>query len=232
MSDENPYVSIKNWAEDDRPREKLLLKGKHALSNAELLAILISTGTKEASAVELGKRILKLAGDNLNELGRLGVKDLTKVKGIGKAKAITIAAALELGARRRVEEVMEKAIIRSSRNAFDIMHPLLADLKKEEFWILLLNRANKVIHKFRVSEGGVAGTVADPKIIFKTALDHLASGVILCHNHPSGNNKPSQSDIDLTKKMKEAGKLLEIAVLDHIIIAENNYYSFADEGIM
>lgn len=232
MSEPFVNVPITSWAEDDRPREKLLLKGKSALSNAELLAILISTGTKEASAVELGKRILKLANNNLNELGKLSIKDLMKVKGIGEAKAISIAAALELGARRKHEDAMEKPSITSSRDAFNILHPILTDLKIEEFWVLLLNRGNKVIYRFRASEGGVSGTVADPKVIFKMALEHLASSLILSHNHPSGNTRPSQADIDLTKKMKEAGKLLDIQVLDHLIITETNYYSFADEGMM
>lgn len=232
MSESSVHVPITQWAEDDRPREKLLLKGKTALSHAELLAILISTGTREASAVELGKRILQLAGNNLNELGKLSVKDLQKVKGIGEAKAITIAAALELGARRKREEVLEKPIISSSRDAFNLMHTVLADLKVEEFWVLLLNRGNKVIHRYRASEGGISGTIADPRVIFKVAIDHLASSIILCHNHPSGNTKPSQADVDLTKKLKEGGRLLDIQVLDHLIVTEKSFFSFADEGMM
>jgi DNA repair protein RadC len=225
-------IPINKWARDDRPREKLSLKGKQALSNAELLAILISTGSKEESAVELGRKILRLANDNLHELGKLSVKDLTRVKGIGEAKAISIAAALELGARRRSAETPEKSTIRSSRDVFEIFQPLLCDLQKEEFWVLLLNRANKVLHRFRMSEGGIAGTVVDPRLIFKSALDHLASSIILCHNHPSGNPKPSQADLDLTHKMKDAGKLLDIQLPDHVIVAGNSYYSFADEGVI
>lgn len=232
MTEEKRNVAIKDWAEDDRPREKLLQKGKSSLSNAELIAILIATGTREESAVALAKRILQLTNNNLNELGRTEVKDLMKVKGIGQAKAITIAAALELGARRLDEQVMEKPFVKSSRDAFNMLHPLMSDLKKEEFWVLLLNRGNKVIHRFRLSEGGVSGTVVDPKFIFKIALEYLASSLIISHNHPSGLTKPSQADKDLTKKLKEGGKLLEIQVLDHLIIADNSYLSFADEGMM
>jgi DNA repair protein RadC len=208
------------------------LKGTSALSDAELVAILIGSGTPKLSAVELSKKILLQGNNNLNELARLSVKDLMKIKGIGEAKAITIVAALELGRRRREQDAEEKPKITSSKDAYDLLKGDMMDLPKEEFWVLLLNRANRVAKKKRVSEGGVSGTVADPKIIYKMALEELASGIIVAHNHPSGNLQASQSDLDLTKKLKEAGKFLEIQLLDHIIIANQKYLSFADEGMM
>lgn len=225
-------LNIKSWSPEDRPREKLLLKGTSALSDAELVAILIGSGTPKMSAVELSKKILLQGNNNLNELARLSVKDLMKIKGIGEAKAITIVAALELGRRRKEQDPEEKPKIASSKDAFDLLKGDMMDLSKEEFWVLLVNRANRVIKKKRVSEGGVSGTVADPKIIYKLALEELASGIIVAHNHPSGNLQASQSDIDLTKKLKEAGKFLEIQLLDHIIIANQKYLSFADEGMI
>jgi len=231
MQAEERPLNIKNWSPEDRPREKLLLKGKSALSDAELIAILIGSGTAKLSAVEVAKKILQHAG-NLHHLAKLSVKDLTKVKGIGEAKAITIVAALELGRRRKDLEPDEKPKITGSKDAFEILQADLLDLPHEEFWVLLLNRANRVIKKYQVSQGGVAGTVADPKIIFKVALEELASGIVLAHNHPSGNLTPSQADIDLTKKLKEGSKLLEIQVLDHLIIAGQKYFSFADEGMV
>ncbi len=230
--DENAPLNIKSWSPEDRPREKLLLKGTSALSDAELVAILIGSGTPKMSAVELSKKILLQGNNNLNELARLSVKDLMKIKGIGEAKAITIVAALELGRRRKEQDPEEKPKINSSKDAFDLLKGEMMDLPKEEFWVLLMNRANRVIKKKRVSEGGVSGTVADPKIIFKLALEELASGIIVAHNHPSGNLQASQSDIDLTRKLKEAGKFLEIQLLDHIIIANQKYLSFADEGMI
>src|SRR6478609_649590 len=217
---------------EDRPREKLLMKGTSALSDAELIAILIGSGTANLSAVEVSKKILAHGGNGLNELARLSVKELMKVKGIGEAKAITIVAALELGRRRKETDIDEKPKISSSKDAFDVLKADMMDLQHEEFWVLLLNRANRVIKKKRISEGGVSGTVADPKIIYKMALEELASGVIVAHNHPSGNLTPSQSDIDLTRKLKEAGKFLEIQLLDHIIICGQKYFSFADEGML
>jgi len=226
------YLNIKSWAEEDRPREKLLLKGKASLSEAELIAILIGSGTASLSAVELAKQILGFVNNNLNDLARLTVKDLTKFKGIGEAKAISIVAALELGRRRKESEIAKKPKITSSSDVFEVMKSHLLDLRHEEFWVLMLNRANQVMSKKLTSSGGVSGTVADPKIIFKSALDELASSIILCHNHPSGNIKPSQADINLTKKLKEAGKLLEIPVLDHIIFTDDKYFSFADESMM
>lgn len=227
-----PTNSIKYWNEQDRPREKLLTKGKHVLSDAELLAILISTGTKSKSAIDLARDILNLAGNNLNQLAKLTVKDLIQIDGIGEAKAITIISAIELGGRREVAEVKQKTKITSSKDGYTYFKPKLADLPYEEFWILMLNRANKIIGEAQISDGGVAGTVADPKRIFKTALDNSASSIILCHNHPSGNTNPSEADKQLTRKINEAGKLLDISVLDHLIITDNGYYSFADEGIM
>lgn len=225
-------LSIKSWSPEDRPREKLILKGKSALSDAELIAILLGSGTSSLSAVELAKKVLQPAGNNLHELARHTVKDLIKIKGIGEAKALTIVAALELGRRRKEIEGNEKPKITGSRDAYDILKADLMDISHEEFWIVLLNRANRVIKKSQISQGGVAGTVADPKIIFKLALEELASGIILAHNHPSGNLTASQADLDLTKKIKDAGKLLDIQVLDHIIVAAQKYFSFADEGLL
>jgi DNA repair protein RadC len=225
-------LNIKDWNPEDRPREKLLLKGTSALSDAELIAILIGSGTTNLSAVDVSKKILLHGKNNLNELAKLSVKELMKVKGIGEAKAITIVAALELGRRRKEVDVEEKPKINTSKDAFDLIKGDLMDLPHEEFWILLLNRANRVIKKKRVSEGGVSGTVADPKIIFKMALEELACGIVMAHNHPSSNLTPSQSDRDLTKKMKEAGKFLDVQLFDHIIVAGNKYFSFADEGLV
>ena len=224
--------SIKNWAEEDRPREKLQQKGKHTLSEAELLAILIGSGTTNESAVKLCQKILKDVENNLNELGKLTIADLMKYKGIGEAKAITIIAALELGRRRQLADVKEKIQIKDSKDAYMNLAPLMADLPNEEFWVLFLNRSNKIVKKEKISIGGIAGTVADSKIIFKKAIDCLASGIIVCHNHPSGNLKPSQADIDLTRNLKEAAKMLDIQLLDHLIITDEGYYSFADEGEM
>jgi DNA repair protein RadC len=222
--------SIKQWAEDDRPREKLLSKGRHVLSDAELIAILIGSGTKEASAVQLAQEILRSVSFDLNALGRLNVNRLTRFKGIGQARAITIMAALELGRRRKDSERNGPAKITCSKDAFEQLYPHLADLQHEEFFLLLLNRSNTVVQTVKVSQGGVSGTVADAKIIFNAALEQLASGIILAHNHPSGNLQPSQADLSLTRRLVEAGKLLDIAILDHIIIAGKAYYSFADEG--
>jgi DNA repair protein RadC len=231
IEDSKP-LNIKDWNPEDRPREKLLLKGTSALSDAELIAILIGSGTANLSAVDVSKKILLHGKNNLNELAKLSVKELMKVKGIGEAKAITIVAALELGRRRKEVDVEEKPKINTSKDAFDLIKGDLMDLPHEEFWVLLLNRANRVIKKKRVSEGGVSGTVADPKIIFKMALEELACGIVMAHNHPSSNLTPSQSDRDLTKKMKEAGKFLDVQLFDHIIVAGNKYFSFADEGLV
>lgn len=232
MMEEIHKLSIKSWAETDRPREKLLLKGKHTLSEAELLAIIISSGNAEESAVDLSRRILALQNNSLNELGRLSVKELMKFKGIGEAKGISIVAALEIGRRRREEEVIRKNKITSSKDAAEIFMSLLADLPHEEFWILLLNRANHIISKHNTSIGGLSGTVADARIIFKTAIENNASGILLCHNHPSGNLQPSHEDINLTQKLKEAGKILSIPILDHLIVSSQGYYSFVDNNLL
>jgi DNA repair protein RadC len=232
INSEEKALNIKSWSPEDRPREKLILKGKSALSDAELIAILLGSGTASMSAVELAKKVLQSAGNNLHDLARLTVKDLIKIKGIGEAKALTIVAALELGRRRKELEGNEKTKISGSKDAYDLIKSDLLDISHEQFWILMLNRANRVIKKCMISQGGVAGTVADPKIIFKLALEELASGVILAHNHPSGNLTASQADIDLTKKLKDAGRLLDIQVLDHLIVAGQKYFSFADEGLI
>lgn len=232
MPEPSNYLNILSWAEEDRPREKLLLKGKSALSDAELIAILIGSGTRSISAVDVAKIILANAENNLNKLAKFSITELKKVKGIGEAKAIAIVSALELGRRRKESEFAEKIKITCSNDIYQLMKPELLDLQKEEFWILLLNRANNLIKKEQVSSGGISGTVADPKIIFKAALDQFASSIILVHNHPSGNLKPSHADLNLTKKMKHAGDLLEIPVLDHIIFGDEGYLSFADDGIL
>ena len=223
--------SIKNWAEDDKPREKLMLKGKTALSDAELVAILIGSGSRNESAVGLSKRILASIDNNLNALGKLSLKQLMEFKGIGEAKAVTISAALELGRRRRVEESTELHKITSSKAVFEIMQPIIGELPHEEFWVLYLNNSNKVIHKSQLSKGGITGTVVDVRLIFKTAFEHNAISLILTHNHPSGKLQASDADKDITKKLKVAGDQLDIKVLDHIIITENGYLSFQDEGI-
>lgn len=225
-------TSIKNWAEDDKPREKLLNKGPAALSNAELIAILIGSGNNEESAVALSKRIMNDVQDNFAEMARLTISDLQRYKGIGEAKAITIAAALELGRRRNTSVLNEKPQVKDSKTAFILFQKELGDLNYESFCVLLLNRANKVLKTVRVSDGGITGTVVDQRKVFKIALDNNATSIILGHNHPSGQLTPSTADIDLTKKMKAAGETLDLPVLDHIIVGDGNYYSFADEGIM
>ena len=225
-------LSIKSWAEEDRPREKLLVQGRTALTDAELVAILIGSGTVKLSAVDVAKRILLGVGHDLNALARESVKQLCRHPGIGEAKAIAVVAALELGRRRREAETAPRTTITCSRDIYQPIRPHLMDLPHEEFWVILLNRANVVMRKTAISRGGVAGTVADPKMIFKEALEQLASGIILVHNHPSGNRNPSAADIQLTKKLKEAGGLLDLPILDHLIFADQGYYSFADEGML
>lgn len=221
---------IKNWSEDDKPREKLMLKGKDALSDAELMAILIGSGSRNESAVALSKRILAGAG-NLNSLGKMSISQLMQFKGIGEAKAITIIAALELGRRRRAEDTAELTKISSSKNAFEIMQPIIGELSHEEFWVLFLNNSNRVISKSQLSKGGIAGTIVDVRLVFKLALENGATGLILCHNHPSGNSSPSDADKQITRKIKTAGEVLDVKILDHLIITETKYYSFVDEGI-
>jgi len=227
-----PIKGIRSWAEDDRPREKLLLKGKAALSDAELIAILIGSGNTDETAVGLSKRILASLNNQLSDLARLSVKDLMKFRGIGEAKAISIIAALEIGRRRKDSEPDLKPRITDSRSAFELLYPHMCDLNHEEFWVLFLNRSNHVIGKENISKGGTAGTVVDPKVVFKLAVQYPASGVVLAHNHPSGNLKPSTNDIKLTRKLKVAGIALEIPVMDHIIIGERDYFSFADGGVL
>ena len=231
MSEYNPIKGIRSWAEDDRPREKLLLKGRAALSDAELIAILIGSGSADETAVGLSKRILSSLHNQLSQLAKLSVKDLTQFKGIGEAKAISIIAALELGRRRKDTETSKRIKITGSQSVFDVVYPHLGDLNHEEFWVIFLNRANEVIGKENISKGGVSGTIVDPKVVFKQAVQFPASAIILAHNHPSGNLKPSQADHQLTKKLKEAGNALDIPVLDHLIIGERDYFSFVDERV-
>ena len=228
---ENNSFSIKHWAEDDKPREKLMLKGKSVLSDAELIAILIGSGNRNESAVDLSKRILASIDNNLNALGKLSIDQLSKFKGIGEAKAISIIAAMELARRRRSEETIELPKITSAKMVFEIMQPIIGELQHEEFWILFLNNANKVLHKSQMSKGGITGTIVDVRMIFKMALEQNATYIILVHNHPSGNIKPSLEDISITKKLKLAGQQLNILVRDHVIITENDFYSFQDESI-
>ncbi len=223
---------IKSWAEDDRPREKLLLKGRQALSDAELVAILIGSGTRDVSAVDLSKQILLAYHNELNELGRVQIEDLKQFKGIGEAKAIAILAALELGRRRKEGTARQLERISSSKDAYDAIRPHLSDIDHEEFWILLLSRAHKVKDKICISRGGVSGTVVDQRLVFKAAIAKLASAIILCHNHPSGTLHPSEQDKALTKKLLGSSKLLDIPILDHIIYTDSGYYSFADEGLI
>jgi DNA repair protein RadC len=223
---------ITDWAVEDRPREKLIQKGTASLSDAELLAILINSGTKDKSAVDLGRELLGFANNNLNTLGKLTISDLKKLHGIGPARAVTIAAALELGRRRKLAEAQDVPQIKSSKDVADIFQPLLSDLLHEEFWILFLNRSNKVINKMKLSQGGISGTVTDVRIVMKKAIEYLASGIIVCHNHPSGNLNPSESDSKITQKIKDAGNLMDIQLLDHLIISDKDYYSFADNGML
>ncbi|TDY11664.1 RadC family protein [Meridianimaribacter flavus] len=232
MQEKPTSFSIKHWSQDDQPREKLRDKGKATLSDAELVAILIGSGNKEESAVELSKRILASVGNNLNELGKLSLKQLMDFKGIGEAKAITIAAAMELGRRRRGEEALERKKITSSISVFELIQPVIGELPHEEFWIVYLNNSNKVIQKQQLSKGGITGTLVDVRLVMKNALELGATGLILAHNHPSGTLKPSEADKQLTQKLKYAGESLDIKVLDHLIITEKAYFSFADENIL
>jgi len=224
--------SIKQWAKNDRPREKLLMNGAHTLSDSELLAILILNGSGEKTAVDLAKDVLKLSKDSLSELGKLSIKDLMKVKGIGPAKAISISAALEIGRRRQASGSLQKKIITASRDVADFFMAKLKDYRREVFAVVFLNRANKINHFEIVSEGGITGTVADPRVILKKALEEDAVSIILCHNHPSGSLKPSRADEELTHKIKEAAKYFDIKILDHMIVSDAGYFSFADEGLL
>jgi DNA repair protein RadC len=226
---EETKLPITNWAEDDKPREKLMLKGKGALSDAELIAILLGSGSRNESAVALSQRILASNENNINVLGKQSIESLMKFKGIGEAKAISIIAALELGKRRQVEEVMVLKSVTSSKIIFNMMQPIIGDLLHEEFWILCLSNANKLLYKTQLSKGGMTGTVVDIRMLFKIAIEHNAIQIVLVHNHPSGKTNPSNADIDVTNKIKTAAKYLDITLLDHVIIGENSYYSFADE---
>ena len=232
MQEKPTSFPIKNWSQDDQPREKLLYKGKAALSDAELVAILIGSGSREESAVDLCKRILSSVDNNLSALGKLSIKQLMEFKGIGEAKAITIAAAMELGRRRRGEEALEKKKITSSVSVFELMQPIVGELQHEEFWIIYLNNSNKVIQKNQLSKGGITGTLVDVRLVLKQALEVGATGLILVHNHPSGTLKPSEADKQLTQKLKLASESLDIKVLDHIIVTEKAYFSFADENLL
>lgn len=225
-------MSIKFLAEDDRPREKFLLKGKNSLSDAELLAIIMGSGNREESAVELGRKILGSVGNNWHNLSLLQISDLMKFKGVGEAKAISIATALEIGRRRAAQEVPEKIQISKSEDTFRILHPHLGDLQTEEFWAIFLNQNNRVLAKKKLTSGGINQSVVDVRILFKTALENFATGIIVAHNHPSGNLKPSQDDISITKIISEAGKVLNIKLLDHIIITQNSWLSFAEENLL
>ncbi|MDF2450127.1 MAG: repair protein RadC [Bacteroidota bacterium] len=226
------HLTIKSWAEDDRPREKLVSKGRQALSDAELLAILLSSGNRDETAVRLAQRILNEYANSINELAKASLHDLMTYKGVGEAKAVTIAAALEIGRRRGSESQDEKIKITSSKNAFAVLKSKLTDLPHEEFWVIFMSRSNSVIKTECISRGGISGTVVDIRLILKPAIHHLASAIILAHNHPSGNLKPSQEDIHLTKKIKEAAKLMDISLQDHLIIGDQSYLSFADEGLI
>ncbi len=233
MGQENQNgFGIKSWAEDDRPREKLLQKGKVSLSDAELIAILIGSGSRNESAVQLSKRILASTGNQLSELGKLSVKKLCEFKGIGPAKAVSIVAAMELGRRRRTEEALERKKITSSASVFELMQPIIGELYHEEFWIIYLNNSNKVIEQLQLSKGGITGTLVDVRITLRKALEVGATSIILAHNHPSGTLRPSEADKQLTQKLKTAAQSLDIKVLDHLIVTEKSYFSFADEGVL
>tara|TARA_R110002049_G_scaffold305931_2_gene503547 strand:- start:3903 stop:4601 length:699 start_codon:yes stop_codon:yes gene_type:complete len=232
MQDKPTSFSIKNWSDGDKPREKLVQKGKSVLSDAELIAILIGSGSRNESAVELSKRILASVNNNLNELGKLSIKQLMQFKGIGEAKAVSIAAALEVGRRRRGEKAQKISKITSSKDVFELLQPSLGELPHEEFWIVYLNNSNKVIHTAQLSKGGITGTLVDVRLVLKQALEIGAIGLILAHNHPSGGLIPSMADKQITEKLKTAAQALDIKVLDHIIITQREYYSFADEDIL
>jgi DNA repair protein RadC len=230
--DDYKKLSIRNWAVEDRPREKMLARGIQILSDAELIALLIGSGTRKFSAVDLARQIMNMAGNNLDKLGKYSVTDLKKLKGIGQARAISIVAALELGRRRKLADAPACTKINGSSDVYSLMVPVLGDLVHEEFWVLFLNRSNKVIEKQKISQGGITGTVTDIRLILKTAIDNLAISMILCHNHPSGNLQPSDADISITRRLKEASSLMDISLLDHLIIAGKSYYSFADENLI
>ena len=232
MQEKLTSFSIKNWSDDDKPREKLVQKGKSVLSDAELIAILIGSGSRSESAVELSKRILASVNNNLNELGKLSIKQLMQFKGIGEAKAVTIAAALEMGRRRRGEDAPKVDRIGSSNDVFELLQPIIGELPHEEFWIVYLNNSNKVMQRTQLSKGGITGTLVDVRLAMKQALELGAVGLILAHNHPSGGLKPSVADKQITQKLKNAAEALDIKVLDHLIVTQREYFSFADENIL
>jgi len=232
MQEKPASFSIKDWADDDKPREKLVQKGSSVLSDAELIAILIGSGSRDESAVDLSKRILASANHNLNELGKLSVNQLMRFKGIGEAKAVTIAAALEIGRRRRADDRSKITKITGSNDVFELLYPLIGELQHEEFWIVYLNNSNKVIHKSQLSKGGITGTLVDVRLVLKQALEFGAVGIILAHNHPSGTLKPSVADKQITEKLKTASEALDIKILDHLILVQHDYFSFADKGIL
>lgn len=232
MEEKPISFSIKNWSDDDKPREKLINKGRSVLSDAELIAILIGSGSRNESAVELSKRILSSVDNNLNELGKLSIQQLMKFKGIGEAKAISIAAALEMGRRRRGEDAQKIEKIGSSQDAFEVLQPIMGELQHEEFWILYLNNSNKILYKAQLSKGGITGTLVDVRLLMKQSLELGAVALILAHNHPSGTLKPSQADKEITQKVKNASESLDIRVLDHLIITHKNYFSFADNQLL
>jgi len=224
--------ALTTWAVEERPREKVMANGVQYLSDSELLAILLGSGTRNQTAVELARTILQVSGNSLQTLGRQSIRELVRIKGVGPAKAIILLAAMELGRRRAGMHPAEKIPVKSSKTVFNLFHPLLGDLDHEEFWLLMLNRANRVLGRYKVSQGGLSGTVIDTRIILKKALDNLASSIIVCHNHPSGNMQPSDADVKITGKLKKAAEMLEIKLLDHVIIADKSYFSFADEGLI
>ncbi len=232
MAEKSTSLSIKNWSEDDRPREKLVHKGESVLSDAELLAILIGSGNKNESAVELSKRIMSKVSNNLNALGKLSLQQLIEFKGIGEAKAVTIMAALELGRRRRIEDALVKQKVTNSNRVFELMQPIIGELTHEEFWIIYLDNANQILHKKQLSKGGITGTLVDIRLVLKKALELNSVALILCHNHPSGTLKPSEADKKLTYKLRKAAQSLDIKVIDHLIITEKAYFSFADENLL
>ncbi|TAI49690.1 RadC family protein [Flagellimonas allohymeniacidonis] len=232
MQPKTVSFSIKNWADDDKPREKLLQKGRNVLSDAELIAILIGSGNRTESAVQLAKRILASVNHNLNDLGKLSVNHLMKFNGIGEAKAVSIAAALEIGRRRRGEEFVKIEKVTCSRDAFELLYPYMAELDHEEFWIVYLNNSNKVVHKSQMSKGGITGTLVDVRLVLKQALELGAVALIMAHNHPSGTLRASGADKQLTKKLKVAAEALDIKILDHLILTPHDYLSFADKGIL
>lgn len=225
-------MSIKFLAEDDRPREKFLLKGKNTLSDAELLAIIIGSGNRDESAVELSRRILQSVGNNWHQLSRLSIKDLMKFNGVGEAKAIAIAAALEIGRRKASQEVAEKKSLTSPNEAFWFFKPYLSDLQTEEVWAAFVNQKNKILHFSQISSGGISSSVVDVRVLFKTALDHFATGIFLAHNHPAGSLQPSEEDIKITKQIYQAGKLLNINLIDHLILNQTSFFSFSNEGLL